>query len=163
MDLIDLSDHQIIVLFRTKHLLLVHVFAFYTILYILFYVSNDTQKQKNLIIKVSKQIIIQINVFIFSKNLHIRKVPSSNTELDILKSRNSIKSWVHCCFCVRYYVRFRKKKDPYCQRSQSYFFKLKFGTNGFKYKKTLSVNQAKNYLRQLSKTMCEFFKKLNCL
>ena len=45
------------------------------------YVSNDTQKQKNLIIKVSKQIIIQINVFIFSKNLHIRKVPGSNTRL----------------------------------------------------------------------------------
>jgi hypothetical protein len=65
-------------------------------------VSNDTQQQKNLIIKVSKQIIIQINVLFFSKNLHNREVPSSNTGLDTLKSRISIKSWVHCCFCVRF-------------------------------------------------------------
>ena len=42
---------------------------------------------------------LQINTFIFSKNLHNPEVPGSNPGLATWKSRTYVKSWV--LFCVR--------------------------------------------------------------
>ena len=53
---------------------------------------------------------LQINVFIFSKNLHNPEVTSSSPILARCKSRTYVKSWVLCFFCVRFYSKFRYVK-----------------------------------------------------
>ena len=55
-----------------------------------------------LILVLWKHNTLQINAFIFSKNLHNPEVPGSNPGLATWKSRTYVKSWVLCCFCVRF-------------------------------------------------------------
>ena len=58
--------------------------------------------QNRLISVLSKHNSLQINTFIFLKNLHNPEVPGSNPGLATWKSRTYVKSWVLCCFCVRF-------------------------------------------------------------
>ena len=66
---------------------------------------------------LGKHNTLQINAFIFLKNLHNPEVPGSNPGLATWKSRTYVKSWVLCFFCVRFAWGFEKKRPLFLEVS----------------------------------------------